>query len=209
MLTSTITCPYCNSEFSAPVWIDGSCEKCGGNYYWSMEFNEELTDGWHVIEWDQSKSVYVATTLSNWRRARAILDFCRSLKIDISFDWTIWGEEIEKGPRDLDSKSLREKALQEYVGVASASYILIISPTGRGTNFEYGVAYQRIMKDSNKPEIAILEETQSTEPVSFHYLPVKRFSCMRSAIADMLNHFGINIKDIDVDLAAFGLQDYR
>jgi len=206
MLTQELTCPYCSNELVAAVWIDGQCERCGGNYYWSMESNNDLTDSWHIVSWDREKSIYVATTLSNWKRARAFLDFCRSLKIPISFDWTVWGEEIGKGPRDLNPESLRDKAQYEYSGVSSASYILVIAPTGRGTNFEYGVAYSRLLNDINKPDIAILEESKSDEPVSFHYLPkVKRFSCVRSAIVDILRHFDIDIKDTDVDLATFSL----
>jgi len=207
MLTSEIACPHCGFEFTAPIWIDGHCENCGSNYYWSMEFNDDLTDGWHVLSWTANRSLYVASTLSNWKRVRAFIEYFKSLNIPIAFDWTSHGEDIFHllKPRDLDPVSLQEKALDEYKGVSTASYVLIIEPSGRGTNFEFGVAYQRYTY-SNSPTIAILEESKSKGPVSFHYLPdVKRFACARSAITDVLKHFDIDIKDINVDMATFGL----
>ena len=170
-----------------------------------MESNGDLSDSWHVISWDRDKSIYVATTLTNWRRARSFIDFFKSLQIPIAFDWTIWGEEIGKAPRDIDPDSLCQKALREYEGVSTASYVLVIVPTGRGTNFEYGVAFQRL-RDVNPPTITILDETEPVEPVSFHYLPgVKRVKSIRHAIDDILQHFDIDIKDINADLIAYGL----
>jgi hypothetical protein len=172
-----------------------------------MESNTSLTDSWHVISWDRDRSIYVATTLANWKRARAFIDFFKSLKIPIAFDWTIWGEEIAAGktPRDIDPDSLQQKALREYDGVSTASYVLVIVPTGRGTNFEYGVAFQRL-NDVNPPAITILDETEPIEPVSFHYLPgVNRVKHVRNAIKDILKHFDIDIKDTNVDLIACGL----
>jgi hypothetical protein len=166
-----------------------------------MEFSADFTDGWNVIEWDRFRSLYIASTLSNWKRVRSFLDYFRKLGIPIAFDWTIWGEEIFTGdkPRDIDPLSLREKALCEYGGVASASYLLVIAPTGCGTNFEFGAAYQRL-KSTNSPEITILDETESTTPISFHYLPsVKKTKCAKSAVEDVLAHFDITIKDINID----------
>jgi len=116
MLTQEVICPYCSSEFSAAVWVDSRCEKCGGNYYWSMESNTSLTDSWHVISWDRDKSIYVATTLANWEQARAFINFFKSLQIPIAFDWTVWGEEIanNKTSRDINPDSLQQKALCEH-----------------------------------------------------------------------------------------------
>jgi hypothetical protein len=209
MLTQEITCPYCNFDFSAAVWVDGKCDKCGGSYYWSIESNDDFTDSWHIISWDRDKSIYIATTLANWKRARAFIDFFKSLQIPIAFDWTIWGEEItaNKTRRDTNPDSLQQKALCEYDGVATASYVLVIIPTGCGTNFEYGIAYQRL-NDTNPPTITILDETEPTAPVSFHYLPgVKRMKFVRDVIKDILVHFDIDIKNINVDLIAYGLGD--
>jgi hypothetical protein len=208
MLTSEITCPYCNFEFSAAVWVDGSCEKCGGNYYWSMESNQDMTDAWHIVEWDRQKSLYIATTLSNWCRAQSFVHFFTSLGIPIAFDWTEWGKEIFDGcktkeERDIDPVSLRGKALNEYDGVSSASYVLVIIPTGRGTNFELGVAYQRF-KTTGTPTITILDEIVPVAPTSFHYLPgIQRTNSARDAITDILRHFDIDpaiIDKADIDM---------
>ena len=118
---------------------------------------------------------------------------------------TPWGEEIGKTPRDVDPDSLRQKALCEYNGITTASYILVIVPTGCGTNFEYGVAYKRL-GDVNPPAITILDETEPTTPVSFHYLPgINRVKFAKHAVEDILKHFDIDIKDTNVDLIACGL----
>jgi hypothetical protein len=210
MLTQNLTCPYCSSEFSAAVWVDGKCDKCGGNYYWSMEFNKDLTDGWHVIEWDKKKSIYIASTLSNWERVRAFVRCFKRLDIPIAFDWTTYGEEIFsiRAPRDLDPISLRQKAFCEYNGVSSASYVFVIEPSGRGTNFEFGIAYQRF-KATNNPIITILDETETTTPVSFHYLPgIKRTKHVKNAIIDILKHFDIYIKDTDIEMLVHDLENY-
>ena len=199
MLTSEVICPYCNFEFSAAVWVDGSCEKCGGNYSWSMEFNDTMTDGWHVINWSEKKSLYIATTLSNWSRAANFIHFFKSFDIPIAFDWTEFGKEIfeTKSPRDVDPVSLREKALNEYNGVSSASYVLVIIPTGGGTNFELGVAYQRFTT-TGSPIISILDETDPVAPISFHYLPgVKRTNSIRAVVDDILTHFGVDSTIVD------------
>jgi hypothetical protein len=194
MLTSEITCPYCNFTFAAAIWVDGSCEKCGGNYYWSMESNQDTTDAWHVVEWDQKKSLYIATTLSNWKRAANFIHFFSGVGVPIAFDWTPWGREIfeAKTKRDINPTSLCKKAINEYEGVSSASYVLVIVPTGLGTNFELGVAYQRY-KISGSPIITILDETEPTAPVSFHYLEgIERTNSIRDVVDDILAHFNID-----------------
>lgn len=139
----------------------------------------------------------MATTLSNWERARAFISFFKILNIPIAFDWTPWGEEIGKTPRDVDPDSLCQKALCEYEGITSASYVLVIVPTGCGSNFEYGVAYQRL-GDVNRPIITILDEIEPVAPISFHYLPgVQRMNSIRKVIADVLAHFDIDSTIID------------
>jgi hypothetical protein len=158
-----------------------------------MESNEDFTDGWHVIEWDTNKSIYVASTLSNWKRAREFIDLFKKSGIPIAFDWTIWGEEIfaNQAQRDTNPTSLGEKALNEYNGVSTATYVLAIMPAGCGTNFELGVAYQRF-KAAGTPIVVILDESEPTAPVSFHYLPeIRRMQNAKEAIADVLEHFGI------------------
>ena len=201
MLKSPITCPYCKLEFLAAVWVDSHCESCGATYSWSMEFNKDFSDGWHVVEWNDNRSIYVATTLSNWRRARAFIESFKKAGISIAFDWTKWGEEISLGtsPRDVDPTSLQQKALTELAGVTSAAYVLVIAPTGRGTNFELGAAYHRY-KTVGIPIIAILDETEPVAPTSFHYLSgIRRIHSAEEAIADVATYFGVDIKDTDVD----------
>lgn len=201
MLTQDVSCPYCSHNFQAIVWADGSCEKCSGNYYWSIEVNQDLSDSWHVIEWDHPRSIYIASTLSNWCRAKKFIDYLQKYKIPIAYDWTPFGKEIfcDKAPRDLNPASLSAKAINEYDGVSSASYILMITPDGRGTNFELGVAYQRL-KTLNAPQITILSETQSDTPVSFHYLPgIKKMYCVYDVLKDVFVHFGIDIKNINAE----------
>ena len=199
MLKSLITCPYCKLEFSALVWVDGNCTSCGANYCWSTEFNEDFSDGWHVVNWDISRSIYVASTLSNWKRARDFIKLFRKAGITIAFDWTKWGEEIDLSPRDIDPISLQRKALAELAGVTSTAYILAIVPAGCGTNFELGVAYHRY-KVIGIPVITILDETEPVAPTSFHYLPgIRRMRSATEAIADVAMYFGVDIKDTNID----------
>jgi hypothetical protein len=202
MLKQEIVCPYCSCALTALVWIDGTCPDCAASYYWSTEFAGDFSDGWYVVDWDRSASIYIASTLANWRRVRAILEFLKGRGVQTAFDWTPWGEEIfgsleYRKPRDLNPDSLRSKACQEYKGLLTASYLLVVAPTGNGTNFELGNLYAR-SRTTGLP-ISILEEYPSMTPTSFHYLPgIKRFSQVRDVMLDILTHFRVQVKDISM-----------
>lgn len=118
-------------------------------------------------------SVYVASGLENWKRARRINDVLRAAGIQITYDWTVWGEKIfgETGVADQSQiraeTDLRETAENEIRGVLSADLILALLPGGRGTHFELGLAYAMLPPGR---VIIVMDMDTAKVPTSFHYL---------------------------------------
>ena len=118
-------------------------------------------------------SVYLASTLSNWRRVQQIGRKLAEFGIGITHDWTVWGQEIENGISDLSPDALRKKAYLEVQGVLNADAVAAIMPGGRGTHFELGLAYGMTMigPDPTPLPLFILSDGDDGIPTSFHHLP--------------------------------------
>ena len=116
---------------------------------------------------DQPK-VYVASALANWKRARSIGDELKKQGITITYDWTQWGEAIEKEdtPGGLDPHKLRSIARDETHGVNAANVVLAIMPGERGSHFEMGLAWQ-----TGTPIVLLTDGETAERRTSFHFLP--------------------------------------
>jgi len=118
-------------------------------------------------------SIYVASSLQNWKNAREWMQFFAQNDIDITFDWTTQAEKMfnEQGvQRDYEQtqEELRYIANKEYSGVNSAEYFLLVLPGGRGSHWEYGSFYQKCSHMTSKPIIIYNRDTHE-RPLSFHY----------------------------------------
>jgi len=118
-------------------------------------------------------SVYVASGLENWKRARRIINALQAAGIQITYDWTTWGEKIfgETGVVDQSQiraeSNLRETAENEIHGVLSADIILALLPGGRGTHFELGLACALLPPGR---VVIVMGMDTAKVPTSFHYL---------------------------------------
>ena len=159
--------------------------------------------------------LYIASTLSNWKRVRRFYKFFESYGIEIAYDWTQYGEEISPNvERDKNKQSLQRKAEQEFTGVRLCDHLFAIMPGGRGTHFELGMAYgllnaQIVAIEERWPNeiigpkgITLLDETNDPGPVSFHYLPfLVRTTSLRQAVVQVLIHSNAKFKDEAIDLS--------
>ena len=115
--------------------------------------------------------VYIASGLENWKRARVINEQLRAAGIEITYDWTQWGEAIYGNDGKADQTAirpineLRGTAINEINGVTSANLVLALMPGGRGTHFELGAAYALGI-----PAAIVIGTDTAKIPTSFHYL---------------------------------------
>jgi len=116
--------------------------------------------------------VYIASSLSNWKRVRSICDKLKELGIMITYDWSQWGEAIfgdgdEIKPEGINpEEKLLEIAAAEIKGVQDADVLLAVMPGERGSHFEMAIAW------SAKIPIVILTDGETAlRPTSFHFLP--------------------------------------
>ncbi len=47
-----IYCPTCELDFEGEVWDNGKCPTCGRKYYWDEMVNEDYSDCWPIVEWE-------------------------------------------------------------------------------------------------------------------------------------------------------------
>jgi len=116
--------------------------------------------------------VYIASTLSNWKRVRSIRDQLADRGVKLTYDWTQWGEDIygsgtEVRPAGIKSdEKLAEIAMGEVNGVRDADAILLVLPGERGSHFELAIAWV-----ARKPIVVLTDGETAPRPTSFHYLP--------------------------------------
>ena len=116
--------------------------------------------------------VYVASSLANWKRVRSICDKLRDQGVEITYDWTQWGEAIFKNSDKIDKSGIvpEEKiggvAQEEASGVNIAHAMLVIMPGERGSHFEMALAWSM-----NTPIVILTDGETAERPTSFHSLP--------------------------------------
>ena len=128
--------------------------------------------------------VYVASGLSNWKRARSICDKIKSLGAEITYDWSQWGEDIfgegtEINPDGIKPEDkLADIAIAEAKGVEDADVVLAVMPGGRGSHFEIALAWH-----ARTPVVILTDGEQAQRPTSFHLLPrIERINNEQEAI---------------------------
>jgi hypothetical protein len=107
--------------------------------------------------------IYIASSLTNAARVKAVGNRFRALGYEITYDWTSHNGGI---PYVGDSQpSIKaDVAHLELDGVRRARAVLVIMPGGRGTYFEFGAAYAL-----GKPIILLLDQHSGNSP-SFNFL---------------------------------------
>ena len=107
--------------------------------------------------------LYIASTLPNAKTVQRLRNLLAWYQIRLTYDWTIHNDGVPFIP---DSKPVEKRiaAEREIQGVQDAECVLVVMPGGRGTHFEFGVAY--IL---NKPIVLLVDKRDTSSP-SFHFL---------------------------------------
>lgn len=89
------------------------------------------TSGLIIVNSDAPR-IYIASKLDNYERVVDLRDKFSARGVELSYDWT---PHATVKPDDL-----KAVALAEFKGVREADCLLLVSPGGKGTHFELGVA---------------------------------------------------------------------
>ncbi len=78
---------------------------------------------------------YIATSLTRARDHNLIRDALKSLKHELSYDWTHHGSV-----KSVSLERLQEVAILELNGVLESDFVVVLLPGGHGTHLELGFA---------------------------------------------------------------------
>ena len=78
---------------------------------------------------------YIASKLENNKQVKRLASILARFGWEHTYDWTIHG-----AGKELDIKALKAVGQKESEGVRNADIVIILSPQGRGTHVELGMA---------------------------------------------------------------------
>jgi len=78
---------------------------------------------------------YIASKLENHEQVTSLADILKSFGWTHTYDWTSHGSL-----KETDIKTLKSVGQKEYDGVKNADIVIILTPQGRGTHVELGMA---------------------------------------------------------------------
>lgn len=78
---------------------------------------------------------YIASKLNNYEQVRELAGILKKSGWIHTYDWTV--HNFNKG---IDSETLRVIGEKEYKGVKEADIVIVLTPQGRGTHTELGMA---------------------------------------------------------------------
>lgn len=78
---------------------------------------------------------YVASSLSNVEQVRELSRLLKEAGWEHTYDWT-----ARCPVREMDAQTLRSIAEKECEGVKRADVVIVLTPQGRGTHTEFGMA---------------------------------------------------------------------
>lgn len=78
---------------------------------------------------------YIASSLKNYEQVRELSCRLKNAGWEHTYDWTLHCSE-----KELDIETLRSIGEKEYDGVKQADVVIVLTPQGRGTHTELGMA---------------------------------------------------------------------
>ena len=78
---------------------------------------------------------YIASKLENYAQVKKLSEKLKSAGWVHTYDWTVHGSV-----RESDAELLKEVAKKEFNGVKDADVVIVLTPQGRGTHIELGMA---------------------------------------------------------------------
>lgn len=78
---------------------------------------------------------YIASRLENYEQVRSLAQLLKDYGWTHTYDWT--SQDLVK---ETDTETLRYLGEKEYQGVMQADIVIVLTPQGRGTHTELGMA---------------------------------------------------------------------
>lgn len=78
---------------------------------------------------------YIASKLENFEQVRSLAQLLKNSGWTHTYDWTSHGLM-----KETDTETLRHIGEKEYNGVMQADIVIVLTPQGRGTHTEFGMA---------------------------------------------------------------------
>lgn len=78
---------------------------------------------------------YIASKLENYEQVRCLAQLLKDSGWKQTYDWTAHGSV-----KETDTETLRCTGEKEYNGVKQADIVIVLTPQGRGTHTELGMA---------------------------------------------------------------------
>jgi Nucleoside 2-deoxyribosyltransferase len=78
---------------------------------------------------------YIASKLENHEQVKLLASLLKRSGWEHTYDWTLHGSAEE-----IDIETLKSIGQKEYDGVKRADIVIVLTPQGRGTHVELGIA---------------------------------------------------------------------
>lgn len=78
---------------------------------------------------------YIASSLKNYQKVRELARLLKNAGWEHTYDWTLYCPE-----KEIDLETLKSIGEKEYEGIKQADVVIILTPQGRGTHTELGIA---------------------------------------------------------------------
>jgi nucleoside 2-deoxyribosyltransferase len=87
------------------------------------------------IQGGKSMKFYIASKLENYEQVQYLRDRLKEQGWTHTYDWTKHGSV-----KTVSTELLKEVAEKEFQGVVDADVVIVLTPQGRGTHVELGIA---------------------------------------------------------------------
>lgn len=82
---------------------------------------------------------YIASKLGNYAQVQAIAEKLKAAGWVHTYDWTNdWKKQ--SSVKSTDAETLKSVSTKEFEGVSDADVVIVLTPQGRGTHTEFGMA---------------------------------------------------------------------
>jgi nucleoside 2-deoxyribosyltransferase len=82
---------------------------------------------------------YIASRLENYAQVQAIAEKLKAAGWVHTYDWTNdWKKQ--SSVKSTDAETLKSVSTKEFKGVSDADVVIVLTPQGRGTHTEFGMA---------------------------------------------------------------------
>ena len=78
---------------------------------------------------------YIASNLGNHEQVKCLASLLKLSGWEHTYDWTVHGSE-----QNINIETLKSIGQKEYDGVKNADVVIVLTPQGRGTHVELGMA---------------------------------------------------------------------